>query len=62
MANENYTALRTEGANLMCGGGKSFQSLAAELIEQKSAVIKSFFMICNLDGLFFCLCLQGIID
>ena len=39
MANENYTALRTEGANLMCGGGKSFQSLAAELIEQKSVVI-----------------------
>lgn len=30
MANENYTALRTEGANLMGGGGKSFQSLAAE--------------------------------
>ena len=39
MANENYTALRTEGAKLMCGGGKSFQSLAAELIEQKSTVI-----------------------
>ena len=39
MANENYTALGTEGANVVCGGGKSFQSLAAELIEQKSTVI-----------------------
>ena len=39
MANENYTALRTEGANLMCGGGKSFQSLAAKLTGKKSAVI-----------------------
>ena len=60
MANENYTAIRAEGANLMCGGGKSFQSLATET--KKRGYLEFFFMICNLDGLFFCLCLQGIID